>query len=302
MPGMSGSPISLTNPLVVQLFRHNAFESSISWIIALALAALILASLFRRVNKFNLSAAGLAEPRSRTYLRMGFGLLWLIDGVLQFQASMPLGLANNVVAPMASDTPAWLHSLMFDGIGIWNNHPIALAVGTAWIQVGIGVLLLVSNASIGRVAAVVSVGWAGLIWLVGNGAGGIFQSSTSILFGWPGAPLFYIAAGIWLALPPTQFPERFSRYTLRGLSVLLALGAMLQCLPSRNFWHGGNSNALTTMARAMTLTPQPHPLAWLVNKVGDLAGTLGGGFNLVVIFWLVVSAAGLWLASTRPLR
>jgi cytochrome oxidase Cu insertion factor (SCO1/SenC/PrrC family) len=302
MPGMGGSQISLNNPLVVQLFRHSAFESSISWIIALALVALILASLFRRVNRFNLSTAGLAEPRSRTYLRMGFGALWLIDGLLQFQASMPLGLANNVVAPMASGTPTWLHSLMFDGIGIWNNHPIALAVGTAWIQVGIGVLLMVSNASIGRVAAFVSVGWAGLIWLVGNGAGGIFQSSNSILFGWPGAPLFYIAAGLWLAQSPTNFPEKFSRLTLRGLSVVLALGAVLQCLPSRNFWHGGNSNALTTMTKSMTSTPQPQPLAWIVTKVGDVAGTLGGGFNLIIIFWLVVSAAGLWLASTRLLR
>ncbi|HEY5438751.1 MAG TPA: SCO family protein [Acidimicrobiales bacterium] len=302
MPGMSGSPISLNNPLVVQLFKHSAFGSSISWIVAIALSALILANLFRRVNQFNLSTAGLAEARSRTYLRMCFGVLWLIDGLLQFQASMPLGLANHVVAPMATGTPAWLHSLMFDGIGIWNNHPVALAVGTAWIQVGFGVLLVVSNGSIGRAAAVVSIGWAGLIWLVGNGAGGIFQSSNSILFGWPGAPLFYIAAGLWLALSPTNFPEKFSRFTLRGLSVVLALGAVLQCLPSREFWHWGDSNALTTMTRSMTSTPQPHPLAWIVSKVGDLAGTLGGGFNLIIIIWLFVSAVGHWWASTRMLR
>jgi cytochrome oxidase Cu insertion factor (SCO1/SenC/PrrC family) len=301
MPGMSGSPISLTNPLVVQLFHHSAFETSISWIIAIALATLILASLFRRVNRFNLSAEGLGEPRSRTYLRMGFGALWLFDGFLQFQASMPLGLAVSVVKPMASGTPWWLHSLMLDGVGIWNNHPIALAVGTAWIQVGIGVLLLVSNASIGRVAAAVSVGWAGLIWLVGNGAGGIFQSSNSILFGWPGAPLFYVAAGVWLALSPRNFPERFSRYTLRGLSVVLALGAALQCLPSWGFWRGGNANALTTMASKMTIIAQPHVLSWIVNKVGDAAGTLGGGFNIIVILWLGVCAAGLWMASSRPL-
>ena len=101
-----------------------------------------MASVLRRVNTFNLSPGGLGEPRSRTYLRMAFGAIWLIDGILQFQASMPLAMANGIVAPAAAGTPSWLHALMFDGIGIWNNHPIALAVGTAWIQVGIGSLAL----------------------------------------------------------------------------------------------------------------------------------------------------------------
>jgi len=124
-------------------------------------------------------------------------------------------MANGVVAPAAAGTPSWLHALMFDGIGIWNNHPIALAVGTAWIQVGIGLLLIVSNATIGRDRGRGVRGLGRLIWLVGNGAGGIFQSTNSILFGWPGASLFYLVAGLWLALPTVNFPERFSRYTLR---------------------------------------------------------------------------------------
>jgi cytochrome oxidase Cu insertion factor (SCO1/SenC/PrrC family) len=299
---MGGAPVSLTNPLVNSIFRHNAFETSVSWIIGIALLLLIVASVLKRVNTFNLSTSGLTEPRSRTYLRFSFGVLWLIDAVLQFQASMPLGLANNVVAPTAGGTPTWLHAIMFDGIGIWNNHPIALAVGTAWIQVGIGVLLLISNATVGRIAAGVSVGWAAMIWLVGNGAGGMFQSSNSILFGWPGAALLYIAAGVWLVVPVRTFSERFSRYSLRGLSILLAMGAVLQFLPSRDFWQGGNSNALTVMAKTMTKLPQPHPLAWIVTKFGDVAGTLGGGINIIVIIWLLTCAGGLWFASEHGLR
>lgn len=302
MPGMGGSSFSSTNALVVSMFHHNAFETSVSWIIALALVMLVVASILRRVNSFNLSPGGLGEARSRTYLRMAFGAIWLIDGILQFQASMPLGMANGIVAPAAAGTPSWLHALMFDGIGIWNNHPIALAVGTAWLQVGIGLLLIVSNATIGRIAAAVSVGWAGLIWLVGNGAGGIFQSTNSILFGWPGASLFYLVAGVWLALPSKNFPARFSRYTLRGLSVLALIGALLQSLPSRGFWHGGNTNALTTMSTNMTATSQPQALAWIVQHFGDFAGTIGGGFNVIVIIWLGVCAVGLWMASDRDWR
>lgn len=300
---MGGSnPIDLTNPTVVAIFKHSVYVTSVFWIIAIALVLVIASALLGRTGTFNLSSAGLSEPRNRTYLRMAFGAIWLFDGLLQFQVSMPLGLSTDVVQPSAAGTPSWLHALMLASIGIWNNHPIALAVGTAWIQVGIGIVLLVSNGKVGRVVAGVSVGWAALIWLIGNGAGGIFQTTGSILFGWPGATLFYVIAGVFLALPPSVFLTSFSRYTLRILSVVVALGAVLQCLPDRGFWHGGNANALTTMTQTMTGTPQPHVLASFANSVGDLAGRMGGGFNIVVILWLLVCAVGLWLANDRKWR
>jgi cytochrome oxidase Cu insertion factor (SCO1/SenC/PrrC family) len=112
----------------------------------------------------------------------------------------------------------------------------------------------------------------------------------------------YVVAGVWLVLPARTFSERFSRYTLRGLSILLALGAILQLLPSRDFWRGGNENALTTMAKVMTRTPQPHDLAWIVTKFGDIAGTLGGGMNIIVVLWLLICAGGLWFADAYDLR
>jgi hypothetical protein len=302
MPGMGGSPIQLTNPIVVAIFRHALFVTSVFWILGLGLAVLIVATVRGRTYQFNLSDAGLNEPRSRTYLRWGYGALWLFAGVLQFQPSMPLGLANDVVAPASIGAPAWLHALMFTGIGVWNNHPVALAVGTAWIEVGIGILLLVSNGMVGRVAAGVSVGWASMIWLIGNGAGGIFSSTSSILFGWPGATFFYAAAGAWLVIDYERFSKHFARYTTQALSALLVIGAVVQCLPGREFWHGGNSNALTSMSGFMTKAAQPYWLAWFVTKVGTLAGTMGGGFNLVVVIWLVACAAGLWLSTSRGLR
>ena len=102
MPMGNPSPIDLTNPLVVALFRHSVYVAAVLWIIAIGLAILLGAVLLRKVSTFNLSAPGLNEPRNRSLLRMAFGAIWLIDGILQFQVSMPLGLANNVVAPMAS--------------------------------------------------------------------------------------------------------------------------------------------------------------------------------------------------------
>ena len=302
MPGMGGSPIDLNNPLVVSIFHHALLLTAVLWILGIGLLILVAGLVTKRVYDFNLSPVGLNEPRARTFLRWGYGALWLFAGILQFQPSMPLGLANNVVAPAAQGTPAWLHALMFSAIGVWNTHPVALAVATAWLQVGLGILLFVSNGGVGRIAGAVSAGWAALIWLIGNGAGGIFSTSSSILFGWPGATFFYVAAGLWIAADHDSFVRSFSRLTTKALSAILIVGAVVQVLPDHEFWHGGNTNALTAMSQSMTRIAQPHWLAFMVAKTGVAAGTMGGGFNLLVIFWLVVTAAGLWFAPGRNLK
>jgi cytochrome oxidase Cu insertion factor (SCO1/SenC/PrrC family) len=302
MPGMNPNVYNLSNPLIVSLFRHALFVTGLLRLTIIAMAMMLALVLSRRILHFNLSPEGLNEPRARTYLRWGFGIIWLVDGLLQFQVSMPLGLANDVVSPLTANTPSWLHSLMNHGIFIWNTHPINLAVGVAWLQVGIGLVLLVSNGMTGRIAGLVSGLWAAVVWLIGNGAGGIFVSGASFLFGWPGATVFYVIAGLWLFVKPEMFRRWFSLVTLRIIAVIVAAGAVLQLLPSTEFWHGGNSNALTAMTTFMTNIAQPHWLAWLPRGVGRIAGSIGGGFNIIVVLWLVTCAGGLWFATKNGWR
>ena len=302
MPGMNPNTYNLSNALVVSLFRHALFVTGLLRLTVIAMALMVALVLSRRILQFNLSPDGINEPRARTYLRWGFGVIWLVDGILQFQVSMPLGLANNVVAPLTGNTPSWLHSLMSHGVFLWNTHPINLAVGVAWLQVGIGLVLLVSNGKTGRIAGLVSALWAALVWLIGNGAGGIFVTGASFLFGWPGATFFYAMTGIWLFLKPETFHRWFSLVTLRVVAIIVALGALLQVLPSTEFWHGGNSNALTVMTSYMTKIAQPHWLAWLSRGVGRIAGSIGGGFNVIVVLWLVACAGGLWFATKKGWR
>ena len=294
---MSQRPLNLAN--IITSFHHALYVTGVLWIGGIALILLVTLMATRRIFGFNLSGESLSEPRSRTYLRWSFGALWLIDGILQFQPSMPLGLANSVVAPAAVGTPSWLHSIMLHGISLWNSHPITLAVGVAWLQVGLGLALLVATGRTGRVVGAVSALWAGLIWFAGNGAGGIFIRGASILFGWPGATFFYVLVGVALTLENQRFLDIFSRYTLRLVSVLLLIAVILQSLPSAQFWHGGSVNALAMMTRSMTGVSQPHWLAWVVRHVGSVGATMGGGFNIVVLLWLLVSATGLWFARER---
>jgi hypothetical protein len=44
----------------------------------------------------------LAEPAWRQLLRIGFGLLWIFDGVLQAQPKMAIGLPSQVIEPIAA--------------------------------------------------------------------------------------------------------------------------------------------------------------------------------------------------------
>ncbi len=299
---MNPNTLDLSNALIVALFRHALFVTGLLRLTIIAMAFMFALVLTRKILRFNLSPEGENEPRARTYLRWSFGLIWLVDGILQFQVSMPLGLANNVVRPLEANTPEWLHSLMNHGVLLWNSHPINLAVGVAWLQVGIGLVLLVSNGMTGRIVGLVSAGWAALVWLIGNGAGGIFVTGASFLFGWPGATVFYALAGFWIFVKPEVFRRWFSLVTLRVIAVIVALGALLQLLPSTEFWHGGNTNALTAMTSYMTKIAQPHVLASLSRGVGRIAGSMGGGFNIIVVLWLVACAVGLWFATTKGWR
>ena len=48
------------------------------------------------------------EARGRGLLRVGFGLLWILDGILQAQPKMAGGLAAQVIQPTAAASPAWV--------------------------------------------------------------------------------------------------------------------------------------------------------------------------------------------------
>lgn len=299
MFGMNSRSLDLSNYLVAGLFHHALFFTYLISFVVVASILLVVLILSKRLIKFNITDTDDGEPRARTYLRWSFGIIWLIDGLLQFQVSMPLGLGTDVVQPMSVGTPSWLHSMMKLGISMWNAHPVSLAAGVAWLQVGIGLAILVSRGRTGRWIGAISALYAALIWLVGNGAGGIFVRGATILFGWPGATLFYAVVGVWLFVEPSTFREKFSPFVLRFFSILFLIAAFLQSLPAAGFWHGGSANALAQMTSTMTSVAQPQGLAWIVRHVGSIAAQMGGGLNIIVILWLLVCSVGLWFSVSR---
>src|SRR5260370_11138013 len=70
------------------------------------------------------AASAAAEARGRRLLRIGFGVLWIFDGILQAQPKMAGGLASQVIQPVAAASPAWVQRLTNWGGTAWSYHPI----------------------------------------------------------------------------------------------------------------------------------------------------------------------------------
>ena len=308
MPGM-GRSLQTGNSLIVSSF-HTALFHQLIVILLLGVLSAVGFNVFRTVQYRRLKAHGqvsfpssrpepLPEPAARRILRIGFGALWILDGLLQIQSSMPLGLPSGVIQPAASGSPSWVQHLVNSGVTIWSNHPIQAASATVWIQVGIGLWLLVApRGRWSRFGGLASVGWGLLVWAFGEAFGGIFAPGATWLFGTPGAVLFYSAAGILIALPERAYASaRLGRIVL-ALSGLFLIGmAVLQAWPGRGFWQG-HGGTLTGMVRSMAQTPQPGFLASWVSSFGNFVAAHGWAVNLFAVVALVT--VGALLLSGRP--
>ena len=242
------------------------------------------------------------EPSGRRFLRIAFGLLWLFDGLLQLQSGMPTGLPSGVIRPASTTSPEWVRHLVDSGLTLWSDHPATAAASAVWIQVGIGILLLVApRGPWSRGAGVVSVVWGLVVWSAGNAFGGILAPGLTLLFGAPGAVLFYVVAGVLLALPDRSWLGRTTgRVVVGGTGVLLLGFGVLQAWPGRGFWQGsigGRPGTLAGMVGEMAQTSQPSPLSSLVSSFASFDRAHGWGVNLVaVVIMLAVGAVLLGVA------
>ena len=196
MPGM-GHALESNNPTIVSAFHTALLHQLLVVLVIGALLAVVLNAL-RTFQYRRLAAQGrtfpnagrwaYAEPPARRILRIGFGSLWVFDGLLQAQSSMPLGLPTSVIQPAATGSPSWVQHLVNSGLNIWTLHPIGAAAATVWIQVGLGLWLLVAPRGLwSRAGGVAAIGWGLVVWVFGEAFGAIFAPGLTWLFGAPGA-------------------------------------------------------------------------------------------------------------------
>jgi cytochrome oxidase Cu insertion factor (SCO1/SenC/PrrC family) len=305
MPGMNAT-LSPASPILISAFRSALLHQLL--IIALVCTLLLIAWGASRTALFGslarTPAAGAVrpwrEPRARRVLRVGFGLIWLFDGILQAQPQMPGGLGDQVIQPSATSSPGWVQHLVNFGVTVWDYHPIQAAAATVWIQVGIGLWLLIAvRGRSARLAGLASVAWGLIVWVFGEAFGGVFAPGLTVLFGAPGAVLLYVVAGALLALPERAWDTaRPGRLLLAGTGAFFLGMALLQAWPGRGFWQG-KAGSLTAMIASMASTPQPHALDAVVAGFGNFTIAHGFAVNLVAVIALALIGAGLLIAAVR---
>ena len=163
------------------------------------------------------------------------GLIWLLDGGLQFQSFMySRGFLNSIAAGAAGE-PGWLHASI-----LWSVR-FAHADLTLWntlfalTQVLLGVGLLYRP--LAKPALAASFGWALVVWWFGEAFGGLFANVAQPLTGAPGAVLLYALVGL-LAWPNERpgglLGIRGARMMWAGLWLLMAWLWLLAASSSAN--------------------------------------------------------------------
>ena len=307
MPGM-GRSLQTGNSLIVSAFHSALLHQLLVALLVVAVCAIgfnvVRTAQYRRLRAqghtaFPSARPTTAEPLARRVVRVGFGGLWILDGLLQLQSSMPLGLPSGVIQPAASTSPQWVQHIVNSGVTIWSNHPVQAAAATVWIQLGLGIWLLVApRGRWSRLGGLASAGWALLVWVFGEAFGGIFAPGLTWLFGAPGAVLFYCVAGVLVALPERAYGSaRLGRTILTAGGLFLIGMAVLQAWPGRGYWRG-RGGTLTAMVQQMSKTPQPGFLSSWLGSFGSFVAAHGWGVNLFVV--LTLTSVGVLLVSGRP--
>jgi hypothetical protein len=240
------------------------------------------------------------EPDLARILTISLGGLWLLDGILQLQPAMFTGaFVQQVIAPTLQGQPSAIAALINFGIAVWNLNPFWFNVAAAGIQLLIGALLIIpfsrrekgrlGDARTKKFALWLSIAWALIIWIFGEGFGGIATGSATFYTGAPGSALLYAILAIFLLGAMNERGRRNNDTaddaTLAKLpiaaGIIFLIGAALNLMPM--FWQPTMLSMLATV---------PAVSNWLgTSFLGGAQGTMLG--NLLAVDAL--AALGIFL-------
>jgi hypothetical protein len=220
-----------------------------------------------------------AQRRVQTVL----GLIWLLDGGLQFQSYMYGKGFIQMLTSGAAGQPGWLHDSVMWGAQTAQHQQVLWNTLFALTQVGIGLGLLCRRTV--KPALAVSFAWAVIVWWFGEAFGMLFMNMAQPLTGAPGAVILYGLVGLVVWPNDRQGGLLGVRGTRAAWAALWALMAWL--------WLEASSSSANAVSSA--ITSAPSGMSWL-STVQHWAATASKGNGLPIA--LVLAAASLAIAVT----
>jgi hypothetical protein len=216
------------------------------------------------------------------------GLIWLLDGGLQFQAFMYTHAFPRMLVQNALGQPGWLHASIIWGAKLANGDLGLYNTLFALCQVAIGFGLLYRPTV--KLALAGSLVWALFVWWFGEGFGMLLSNTAMPLTGAPGGVILYgmIALVIWPGRRPGGLlGVRGTRIMWAGLWLLEAYLWLLQSSSSANAIHD-------------TITGVDSGMGWLSSVQSGFASVANGnGFLLALVLAALSAAIGLGVGLNR---
>lgn len=228
---------------------------------------------------------------TRRGLQICLGLIWLLDGGLQFQSVFYSHEWTDGLREQAAGQPIWLShtidwgaNLAAHNLGVWNTL-------FALVQVLIGLGLLYGPTV--KPALVASFAWVLVVWWVGEAFGMLFMNMAEPLTGAPGGVLLYALIGV-LVWPGDKVGGLLGA---RGAKIMwAALWLVMAWL-----WLGPASSGSHSVSAV--LEEGASGIGWLTSVQGTIAGWLsGGGLVIALVFAALSAAVAIGVATDRWAR
>jgi len=222
-------------------------------------------------------------------LQSALGLIWLLDGGLQFQSFMYSHGFTEMLTGLASGQPGWLASSIN-----WSAHAAGGDLTLyntlfALIQVGIGLGLLCRRTVKPALAA--SFAWALVVWWFGEAFGMMFMTMAAPLTGAPGAVLLYALIGliVWPnGRPGGLLGVRGARGAWAALWLVMAW-----------LWLEAPSSSANTISGAIKAAPSG--MSWL-STLQEWATKATAGNGLIFALLLAAASAAIGIAVAADWR
>lgn len=208
------------------------------------------------------------------------GLIWLLDGGLQFQSFMYGKGFISMLTSTAVGQPGWLHDSIIWGAQTAQHHQAFWNTIFALVQVEIGLGLLYRRMV--KPALALSFFWVLVVWWFGEGFGMLFMNMAAPLTGAPGVILYaLVGLLVWPGVRPGGLVG------IRGARVMWgALWTVMAWL-----WLTAPSSSANATSNAIKAAPSG--MSWL-STVQNWATSATHGNGLPVA--LVLAALSLAIA------